>query len=108
MNNFFRALIAGYGAKKLGGGCFGTIIVFIIIWVALGQCSFSSREIPPPQTYPAKHRVYVPVHPIQRMAALNFEFRIFQAEQLHQQHFDHRCRPSKRASVPLISSSPVI
>jgi hypothetical protein len=38
MNNFFRALIAGYGAKKLGGGCFGTIIVFIIIWVALGQC----------------------------------------------------------------------
>jgi len=21
MNNFFKALIAGYGAKKLGGGC---------------------------------------------------------------------------------------
>jgi hypothetical protein len=40
MNNFFRALIAGYGAKKLGGGCFGTVIVFIIIWVALGQCSW--------------------------------------------------------------------
>jgi hypothetical protein len=38
MNNFFRALIAGYGAKKLGGGCFGTIIVFLIIWWALGQC----------------------------------------------------------------------
>jgi hypothetical protein len=38
MNNFFRALIAGYGAKKLGGGCFGTIIVFIIIWMVLGQC----------------------------------------------------------------------
>jgi hypothetical protein len=38
MNNFFRALIAGYGAKKLGGGCFGTIIVFLIIWVLLGQC----------------------------------------------------------------------
>lgn len=64
MNNFFRALIAGYGAKKLGGGCFGTIIVFILIWVALGQCSFSSREVPPPQTYPAKHRVYVPIHPM--------------------------------------------
>ena len=57
MNIFFRALIAGYGAKKLGGGCFGTIIVFIIIWVALGQCSFSSRDVPPPQTYPAKYRV---------------------------------------------------
>jgi hypothetical protein len=38
MNNFLRALIAGYGAKKLGGGCFGTIIVFIIIWYALGHC----------------------------------------------------------------------
>lgn len=63
MNNFFRALIAGYGAKKLGGGCFGTIIVFILIWVALGQCSFSSREVPPPQTYPAKHRVSVPASP---------------------------------------------
>lgn len=38
MNNFFRALIAGYGAKKLGGGCLGTVLVFVIIWVALGQC----------------------------------------------------------------------
>lgn len=44
MNNFFRALIAGYGAKKLGGGCFGTVIVFIIIWVALGQCSWTKQE----------------------------------------------------------------
>lgn len=41
MNNFFRALIAGYGAKKLGGGCLGTVLVFIIIWVALGQCSWT-------------------------------------------------------------------
>ncbi len=38
MNNLFRALIAGYGAKKLGGGCLGTIIVFVIIWYALGYC----------------------------------------------------------------------
>lgn len=59
MNNFFRALIAGYGAKKLGGGCFGTIIVFIIIWVALGQCSFSSRKVPPPQAYPSKVKYLV-------------------------------------------------
>jgi hypothetical protein len=41
MNNFFRALIAGYGAKKLGGGCLGTVLVFIVIWVALGQCSWT-------------------------------------------------------------------
>jgi hypothetical protein len=39
MNNIFRGLIAAYGAKKLGGGCLGTIAVFIIIWVILGQCS---------------------------------------------------------------------
>jgi hypothetical protein len=38
MNNIFRGLIAGYGAKKLGGGCLGTVIVFVIIWMLLGQC----------------------------------------------------------------------
>lgn len=59
MNDFFRAIIAGYGAKKLGGGCLGTIVVFVLIWVALGQCSFSSREVPSPQTYPAKYMVYL-------------------------------------------------
>jgi hypothetical protein len=35
MNGLFRTLIAGYGAKKLGGGCVGTIIVFIIIYMLL-------------------------------------------------------------------------
>jgi hypothetical protein len=35
MNGLFRTLIAGYGAKKLGGGCLGTIIVFIIIYMLL-------------------------------------------------------------------------
>lgn len=39
MNNLFRGLIASYGAAKLGGGCLGTIVVFIIIWTLLGQCS---------------------------------------------------------------------
>jgi hypothetical protein len=39
MNNFFRTLIAGYGAKKLGGGCFSTILVFIVIYWALGTCN---------------------------------------------------------------------
>jgi len=38
MNNIFKGLIAGYGASKLGGGCIGTIIVFVIIWIALGSC----------------------------------------------------------------------
>ena len=38
MNNIFRGLIAGWGASKLGGGCLGTIVVFVIIWYALGYC----------------------------------------------------------------------
>ena len=38
MNNIFRGLIAGYGAKKLGGGCLSTVVVFIIIWVLLKNC----------------------------------------------------------------------
>ncbi len=39
MNNLFRSLIAGYGAKKLGGGCFSTILIFVIIYWALGTCN---------------------------------------------------------------------
>ncbi len=38
MNNIFRGLIAGYGAKKIGGGCLSTVVVFLIIWWALGSC----------------------------------------------------------------------
>lgn len=38
MNKLIRALIAGWGAKKLGGGCFGTIIAFVIIYYLLGYC----------------------------------------------------------------------
>ena len=37
MNGFFKALIAGYGAKKLGGGCISTIIIFLIIFWLLGK-----------------------------------------------------------------------
>jgi hypothetical protein len=39
MNKLFRTLIAGYGAKKLGGGCLTTILIFILIYIALGQCN---------------------------------------------------------------------
>jgi hypothetical protein len=54
MNNFFRALIAGYGAKKLGGGCLGTVLVFIVIWVALGQCSWTRIN---EKDEPASHEI---------------------------------------------------
>lgn len=37
MSKFLRTLAAGWGAKKLGGGCFGTIVIFIILWWLLGN-----------------------------------------------------------------------
>jgi len=38
MNKLIRALIAGWGAKKLGGGCIGTIVAFAVIYYLLGYC----------------------------------------------------------------------
>jgi hypothetical protein len=43
MNNFFKTIIAGYGAKKLGGGCLSTILIFFIIYWALGTCNHSPQ-----------------------------------------------------------------
>jgi hypothetical protein len=37
MSKLLKGAIAGYGAMKLGGGCFGTIIVFVIIFWLLGM-----------------------------------------------------------------------
>jgi hypothetical protein len=42
MNKFFRAIIAGWGAKKLGGGCLSTIVIFIVIYMLLGKCNDSA------------------------------------------------------------------
>jgi len=39
MPKWLRALIAAYGAKKIGGGCFTTILVFVVIYFVLGQCN---------------------------------------------------------------------
>ncbi len=49
MNNFVRALIAGWGAKKIGGGCVSTIVVFIIIYYALGTCNSHPVQTTAPQ-----------------------------------------------------------
>ncbi|HNY90155.1 MAG TPA: hypothetical protein PKJ13_03105 [bacterium] len=32
MSKFLRGLAAGWGAKKLGRGCFSTILIFLILW----------------------------------------------------------------------------
>jgi hypothetical protein len=40
MRNLLRGALAGYGAHKgsqrMGCGCFGTIILFLILWWLLG------------------------------------------------------------------------
>lgn len=38
MQNWLRGLIAGVAAWKWGGGCLGTVLLFIIIYWALGHC----------------------------------------------------------------------
>jgi hypothetical protein len=43
MNKFFRAIIAAWGAKKLGGGCLSTIVIFVIIYTLLGKCNNNSH-----------------------------------------------------------------
>jgi hypothetical protein len=37
MNGLFKTLIAGFTAKKLGGGCLTMIIIFIIVYWLLGK-----------------------------------------------------------------------
>ncbi len=37
MNGFFKTIIAGFTAKKLGGGCFSMIIIFVIVYWLLGK-----------------------------------------------------------------------
>jgi hypothetical protein len=36
MGGLLRTAGAGYGAKKLGGGCISTVIIFIILFWLLG------------------------------------------------------------------------
>jgi hypothetical protein len=37
MSKLLRALAAGWGAKKLGGGCISTILIFLLLWWLLGN-----------------------------------------------------------------------
>ena len=69
MNNFFRALIAGYGAKKLGGGCLSTIVIFIVIYTLLGKCNDSPRAAMRPHNMNGTNThalVYTPVQNVNR------------------------------------------
>jgi hypothetical protein len=37
MSKLLRGLTAGYGAKKMGGGCITTLLIFIVLWMILGN-----------------------------------------------------------------------
>jgi hypothetical protein len=37
MSKILKALAAGYGAKKLGGGCISTVLIFILLYWLLGR-----------------------------------------------------------------------
>ena len=37
MSKLLRGLAAGWGAKKLGGGCLSTILIFLLLWWLLGN-----------------------------------------------------------------------
>jgi hypothetical protein len=37
MSKLLRALAAGWAAKRLGGGCISTILIFILLWWLLGN-----------------------------------------------------------------------
>jgi len=37
MSKLLRGLAAGWGAKKLGGGCISTILIFLFLWWLLGN-----------------------------------------------------------------------
>jgi hypothetical protein len=58
MNKFFRFIIAAWGAKKLGGGCLSTIVIFIIIYMLLGKCGNDN----PRAAVPTKHVQTAAVH----------------------------------------------
>lgn len=37
VSKLLRGVAAGWGAKKLGGGCLSTLIVFVVLWYLLGH-----------------------------------------------------------------------
>jgi len=37
MSKLLRGVVAGWGASKLGGGCFTTVLVFVLLWWLLGS-----------------------------------------------------------------------
>ena len=70
MPNWLRALIAGYGAKKLGGGCFSTILIFIVIYYALGKCNQSPAPVQHGSVKTEKHVKTAMIQPAKSSVAV--------------------------------------
>jgi hypothetical protein len=71
MNNLFRGLIAGYGAHKLGGGCFSTVLIFLLLWWLLGMCGDAEgRPLPAQLDAAPPHVIAADVPPTADAAAL--------------------------------------
>jgi hypothetical protein len=39
MSKLLRGAVAGWGASKLGGGCFSVVLIFLLLWWLLGNFS---------------------------------------------------------------------
>ena len=37
VSKLLRGVAAGWGAKKMGGGCLSTVIIFVVLWYLLGH-----------------------------------------------------------------------
>jgi len=37
VSKLLRGIVAGWGAKQFGCGCFGTALVFLVLWWLLGH-----------------------------------------------------------------------
>jgi hypothetical protein len=37
MSRLLRGIAAGWGAKKLDGGCISTVLIFLLLWWLLGH-----------------------------------------------------------------------
>jgi hypothetical protein len=37
LSKVLRGAVAGWGAKKSGCGCIGTVVMFFVLWVLLGN-----------------------------------------------------------------------
>jgi hypothetical protein len=75
MNKFWRTLIAAYGAKKLGGGCLSTILIFILIYWALGNCNSTPKRQPASLVKENKIAYIVPSYPVNTAALKVASFR---------------------------------